>query len=62
MDKFYADPFDTQVTPEEFEEQHIDIDEGVLSENSMPDVCKRRPLPTAIEDIIEENKDDDLSL
>lgn len=55
MDKFYADPFDTQVTPEEFEEQHIDIDEGVLSENSMPDARKRRPLPTAIEDIIEED-------
>ena len=55
MDKFYADPFDTQVTPEEFEEQHIDIDEDALSENSMPDVRKRRPLPTAIEDIIEED-------
>lgn len=55
MDKFYADPFDTQVTPEEFEEQHIDIDEDVLSENSMPDVRKKRPLPKAIEDIIEED-------
>lgn len=57
MDKFYADPFDTQVTPEEFEKQHIDIDEDVLSENGMSDVRKRRPLPTAIEDIIEEDNE-----
>lgn len=64
MDRHYNDPFDTQVTPEEIEQFDVDVsvDEETLAEGIMPNTNKGRPLPMAIEDIIEENKDDDLSL
>ena len=58
MKRHYSDPFDTQVTPEEFEKFYDDVDEKTLREGSMPDTNKCRPLPTAIEDIIEEDMDE----
>lgn len=64
MNRHYNDPFDTRVTPEEIEQFDVDVsvDEETLAEGIVPNINKGRPLPTAIEDIIEENKDDALSL
>lgn len=60
MDKHYADPFDTQVTPEESEALHAQIDEDALREAAELDKpVRKRPLPTSIEEIIED--DDEMS-
>ena len=60
MDKRYADPFDTQVTPEESEALYTQIDEDALREAAKLDKpVRKRPLPASIEEIIED--DDEMS-
>ena len=57
MNRHYNDPFDTQVTPEEFEQFHVDVDDETLHECSVPAV-KGRPLPASIDEPIEDDMDD----
>ena len=60
MDKHYTDSFDTQVTPEESEALYTQIDEDALREAAKLDKSvRKRPLPTSIEEIIED--DDEMS-